>query len=85
LFRSDTPTSVLMAMKQIVISCKNITEDIEIFETSAQNNLNQQQRENLANIKDRLSSALTNLMTSAKNHSSNFGTLPVSILEVFHY
>lgn len=30
--RSDTPTSVLVAMKAIVIACKNITEDTENFE-----------------------------------------------------
>lgn len=32
--RSDTPTNVLVAMKSIVITCKNITEDTENFEAS---------------------------------------------------
>ena len=32
--RSDTPKSVLVAMKSIVITCKNITEDTENFEVS---------------------------------------------------
>jgi hypothetical protein len=38
--RSDTPTNVLVAMKSIVITCKNITEDTENFEVFSPVRLN---------------------------------------------
>ncbi|KAJ3043364.1 component of the polarisome, partial [Rhizophlyctis rosea] len=78
--RSDTPTSVLVAMKGIVIACKNITEDTEAFEQSS-NNLTPDERDNLSDTKNQLSASLTNLMTAAKNHATSYGNADVKDLE----
>jgi hypothetical protein len=67
-------------MKAIVIACKNITEDTEAFENSSKD-LQIDDRERLEDVKNRLSSALTNLMSAAKNHATSFETSPVSVLE----
>ncbi|KAJ3213298.1 component of the polarisome, partial [Clydaea vesicula] len=79
--RSDTPTSVLVAMKSIVIACKDITEDTEAFEASPDNNLSYEDKDTLFNVKNSLSGALTSLMGAAKNHATSFGNSPISILE----
>ncbi|KAJ3190530.1 component of the polarisome [Irineochytrium annulatum] len=79
--KSDTPTSVLVAMKSIVIACKNITEDTEAFENSS-DSITPADKERLEDVKNKLSHSLTNLMTSAKNHATNFGNVPVELLEV---
>ncbi|KAJ3413524.1 component of the polarisome [Chytridiales sp. JEL 0842] len=78
--RSETPTSVLVAMKAIVIACKNITEDTEAYE-SASKSLQDEDKERLEDVKNKLSSSLTNLMAAAKNHATSYGSSPVSLLE----
>ncbi|KAJ3015900.1 component of the polarisome [Thoreauomyces humboldtii] len=81
--RSDIPTSVLVAMKSIVIACKNITEDTEDFENSnaAQAVLTDSDRDRLADTKNRLASALNNLMNAAKVHATALGTANVAHLD----
>ncbi|KAJ3098420.1 component of the polarisome [Phlyctochytrium planicorne] len=76
----EAPSNVLVAMKAIVIACKNITEDTESYEIS-NNTLSEDEKENLEAVKGRLSGALTGLMHAAKNHAANFGSSPVSLLE----
>ncbi|KAJ3290305.1 component of the polarisome [Borealophlyctis nickersoniae] len=78
--RSDTPTSVLVAMKAIVIACKNITEDTENYENSS-DTLTPDERDQLADTKNQLSGALTNLMTAAKHHATNYGSSNVADLD----
>ncbi|KAJ3094223.1 component of the polarisome [Phlyctochytrium planicorne] len=78
--RSDTPTSVLVAMKAIVIACKNITEDTEAHENSSAS-ITTQEKDELEDVKNKLSQSLTALMTSAKTHATNFGSIPISYLE----
>ncbi|KAJ3044724.1 component of the polarisome [Rhizophlyctis rosea] len=78
--RSDTPTSVLVAMKGIVIACKNITEDTEAFENSSES-LTPEERDQLSDTKNNLSAALTNLMTAAKNHATSYGAANIADLE----
>ncbi|KAI8848661.1 hypothetical protein BC829DRAFT_443611 [Chytridium lagenaria] len=68
----EAPSNVLVAMKAIVIACKTITEDTETYED---------EKDNLESVKGRLSGALTGLMHAAKNHATNFGSSPVSLLE----
>ncbi|KAI9345317.1 hypothetical protein BDR26DRAFT_856730 [Obelidium mucronatum] len=77
--RSNTPTSVLVAMKAIVISCKNITEDAELYESN--NNLSQDTRDSLEVIKNNLSQSLTELMGVAKSHATNYGSVAPEVLE----
>jgi hypothetical protein len=76
---SEKPTSVLVAMKAIVISCKTITEDIEKFENAS--NIRSDEREHLDNLKNYLSESLTTLMTSAKSYATSQGKSPVPELE----
>ncbi|KAJ3330386.1 component of the polarisome [Blyttiomyces sp. JEL0837] len=78
--RSDSPTNILVAMKSIVIACKNITEDTEAFENNY-DGLTYEDKERLDDVKARLSGSLQNLMTVAKTHATNFNTAPVSLLE----
>ncbi|KAJ3195899.1 component of the polarisome [Irineochytrium annulatum] len=78
--RSDTPSSVLIAMKAIVIACKNITEDTEVYETSS-NSLTLAEKDRLEEVKGKLSGALTGLMQSAKNHATNVGSSSVALME----
>ncbi|KAJ3115385.1 component of the polarisome [Nowakowskiella sp. JEL0407] len=69
--RSEYPTSVLVATKSIVIACKNITEDTERYETTVTNDHTLLQQ--LTQIKEKLSNALTVLMTAAKSHATSLG------------
>ncbi|KAI8615600.1 hypothetical protein BC830DRAFT_1121817 [Chytriomyces sp. MP71] len=77
--KSKTPTSVLVAMKSIVIACKNITEDAELYESN--NNISQESRDNLEVIKNNLSTALTELINAAKSHATNYGSVAPGVLE----
>jgi len=76
---SEKPTNVLVAMKAIVISCKTITEDIENFENGS--NVRPDDRDQLDNLKNYLSEALTTLMSSAKSYATSQGKTPVPDLE----
>ncbi|KAF9109555.1 component of the polarisome [Mortierella sp. AM989] len=64
--RSDTSSSVLMSMKSVVFACKAVTEDVEDWEHDMG------QDDSFAELKQELSSGLTQLMTAAKTHSNNF-------------
>ncbi|KAJ1558539.1 component of the polarisome, partial [Nowakowskiella sp. JEL0078] len=78
--RSDAPTSVLVAMKATVISCKEITESTERFESNLR--LQLETKERLNAIKNRLSQGLAGLMSSAKSHATSPpGTMPVIQIE----
>ncbi|TPX34756.1 hypothetical protein SmJEL517_g02757 [Synchytrium microbalum] len=79
--RSDQPTSVLVAMKSIVMSCKGITEDTEHYEQS-ETTKPAEFTTRLSQVKTRLSAALTGLMTAAKTHAQSYGSAPHSISEV---
>jgi hypothetical protein len=78
--KSDQHTSVLVAMKSIVLTCKNITEDAEQFESTAEH-LKDEDLDKLADIKGKLSGALTALMGVAKNHATSQGNIPAGSLE----
>ncbi|KAJ3261211.1 component of the polarisome [Boothiomyces macroporosus] len=57
-------TNILVAMKQIVLACKAITEDCDRFESEKR--LSKQEKLQLTQIKSKLSSYLTNQMLIAK-------------------
>ncbi|KAJ3300620.1 Serine/threonine-protein kinase smu1 [Borealophlyctis nickersoniae] len=78
--RSTVPTSVLVAMKSIVISCKGATEDAEIFERNSRN-LSPDDRARLQSATEALSTALQELITAAKNHAANNNRLDIKILD----
>ena len=64
--RSDSSSSVLLGMKSVVIACKTVTEDIEDYEHETND------KHIFADLKQELSSGLTQLMNSAKAHSNAF-------------
>ncbi|KAJ3334433.1 hypothetical protein HDU93_007942 [Gonapodya sp. JEL0774] len=70
--RSDQPTAVLVAMKSIVVCCKNLTEGTDQADVS----LAPAQREALAATNRKISTALTNLMTATKTHATSGGERP---------
>lgn len=53
-------------MKSVVIACKAVTEDVEDYEHEAAED------DSFSELKQELSSGLTQLMTAAKLHSNNF-------------
>ncbi len=65
--RGETPTNVLIAMKAVVLACKDITEDAEIFEDRLYStNPGHSILSELNDIKNELSQCLTTLMTATK-------------------
>ncbi|KAG0235132.1 component of the polarisome [Actinomortierella wolfii] len=64
--RSETSQDVLMSMKSVVVACKVVTEDVEDYEHDTGN------EDTFADLKQELSSGLTQLMSAAKAHSNSF-------------
>ncbi|KAG0370049.1 hypothetical protein BC939DRAFT_439854 [Gamsiella multidivaricata] len=64
--RSETSASLLLGMKSVVIACKAVTEDVEDYEHEEPND------DGFVELKQELSSGLTQLMTAAKVHSNAF-------------
>jgi hypothetical protein len=66
--RNGQSTSVLVAMKAVLLSCKGITEESESIENAGI--LNESDRVRLHSGKEALSSALAHLLEIAKDHAS---------------
>ncbi|KAF9994871.1 component of the polarisome [Entomortierella chlamydospora] len=64
--RSDSSSSVLMSMKSVVIACKAVTEDVEDYEHDMG------QEDSFTELKQELSSGLTQLVNAAKDHANAF-------------
>ncbi|KAG0229351.1 component of the polarisome, partial [Actinomortierella wolfii] len=64
--RSETSQDVLMSMKSVVVACKVVTEDVEDYEHDTG------KEDTFAELKQELSSGLTQLMAAAKAHSNSF-------------
>ncbi|CAG8561313.1 7706_t:CDS:10 [Paraglomus occultum] len=79
--RSEVPTNVIMAMKAILVACKDITGDVEQYEQQKSVSMKAEDKEKLYAMKSKLSGTLTNLMTAAKNHATGSGISPVSLLD----
>ncbi|RIB23587.1 hypothetical protein C2G38_1959245, partial [Gigaspora rosea] len=79
--RSEVSSNVLVAMKSIVIACKGITEEVDIYEQHKGSLMKAEDKEKLNTLKTKFSATLTNLMTAAKNHATGYGISPVSLLD----
>jgi len=79
--KSENPADVLVAMKSIVITCKNITEESDEYERLNENTFTIEEQDKLIEIKDNLSVALTNLMNVTKNHATNYPDVSSSFIE----
>ncbi|KAG2226469.1 hypothetical protein INT45_014213 [Circinella minor] len=77
--RSHKPSNVLSSMQKIVMTCKKVTEEVEEHETRG--GLTSMTQSNLYNLKSQFSTALTHLLTAAKNHANGMGISPVSLLD----
>lgn len=78
--RGQTNTNILVAMKNIVVVCKNITEDAEVFEDERSDD--DELTDELGEMKNSLSASLTTLMTAAKNQATNMNDSNLDVLEV---
>ncbi|GJC88402.1 hypothetical protein ColLi_11240 [Colletotrichum liriopes] len=74
--RAEDPDTVIDAMKQVVVSVRRITKDID---TAAPGNeeLHQQR----SKLKGKVSSTANHLITTSKNFASSAGITPVSLLD----
>jgi len=79
--KSENPADVLVAMKSIVITCKNITEESDEYEKLNENTFTVEEQDKLIEIKENLSIALTNLMGVTKNHATNYPNVSPSFIE----
>ncbi|ORX47905.1 hypothetical protein BCR36DRAFT_398356 [Piromyces finnis] len=79
--KSDNPADVLVAMKSIVITCKNITEESDEYERLNENKFTFEEQEKIIEIKERLSVALTHLMNATKNHATRYPDVSPSFIE----
>ncbi|MCO5599765.1 hypothetical protein L7F22_053872 [Adiantum nelumboides] len=81
--RSKTPSSVLMAMKTVILAATLVTDDVTKFEQKKQegSGLNMEGKEQVSQAKTRISNTLNNLMTACRNHASSHGLSPVSLLD----
>jgi len=79
--KSENPADVLVAMKSIVITCKNITEESDEYERLNENTFTGEEQDKLIEIKNNLSVALTNLMSVTKNHATNYPNVSPSYIE----
>ncbi|PWN31476.1 uncharacterized protein FA14DRAFT_162729 [Meira miltonrushii] len=78
--RSKTPSSVLMAMKTVILAATLVTDDVSKFEQKKQEGTAEGRAE-VSQAKTRISNSLNNLMTACRNHASSHGLSPVSLLD----
>jgi len=79
--KSENPADVLVAMKSIVITCKNITEESDEYERINEKTFTIEEQNKLIDIKENLSIALTHLMNVTKNHATNYPDVSPSFIE----
>ncbi|CAM0141443.1 unnamed protein product [Umbelopsis sp. WA50703] len=79
--RSEKPSTVLIAMKAVVVSCKAITEDVESYENDESKEIDTEKKDKLYTMKSQFSKGLSNLMAAAKTHANGMGISPVSLLD----
>ncbi|ORX76671.1 hypothetical protein BCR32DRAFT_283927 [Anaeromyces robustus] len=79
--KSENPADVLVAMKSIVITCKNITEESDEYERVNEKTFSIDEQDKLIEIKENLSVALTHLMNVTKNHATRYPEVSPSFIE----
>jgi hypothetical protein len=68
-------------MKAVVVSCKAITEDVEVYENDESKDIDAEKKDRLYAMKSQFSKGLSNLMAAAKTHANGMGISPVSLLD----
>ncbi|KAI9594331.1 hypothetical protein BDF19DRAFT_414714 [Syncephalis fuscata] len=76
--RSETANQCLLAMKAVVLACKGLLQDVEVYE---QSNRPGPDRTPLPDVKSRLGGALNILVTAVRNHITAGGVSPAGIVD----
>lgn len=80
--RSDAPSSVIIATKQVINAVARIDEDVQEYEAAGNSdNLSPDDKERLYALKSKCNATLSNLTTAARNHATGHGLSPVSLLD----
>lgn len=80
--RSDAPSSVIIATKQVINAVARIDEDVQEYESAGMaEHLSPDDRERLYALKSKCNATLSNLTTAARNHATGHGLSPVSLLD----
>ncbi|KAK1994936.1 hypothetical protein LX36DRAFT_183309 [Colletotrichum falcatum] len=74
--RTEDPDTVIDAMKQVVVSVRRITKDIDTAAAGNEELLQQRSK-----LKGKVSSTANHLITTSKNFASSAGITPVSLLD----
>ncbi|RKP25854.1 hypothetical protein SYNPS1DRAFT_22269 [Syncephalis pseudoplumigaleata] len=76
--RSETANQCLLAMKAVVMACKGLLQDVEVYE---QSNRPGPDRAPLPDTKTRLGNSLNVLVTAVRNHITAGGVSPPGIVD----
>lgn len=76
--RSSQPSSVLSAMKEVVVAISEISEDVKAFEREPNFHVDDTKLESL---KHQSSATLNNLMSAARSHATSSGLSPISLID----
>jgi hypothetical protein len=76
--RSSQPSSVLSAMKEVVVAISEISEDVKAFERDPNFHADDTKLESL---KHQSSATLNNLMSAARSHATSSGLSPISLID----
>ena len=81
--RSNAPSSVIIATKQVINCIARIDEEVQAYEASGRPEalLTPDERERLHALKAKCNATLSNLTTAARNHATGHGLSPVSLLD----
>lgn len=80
--RSNAPSSVIVATKQVINAVAHIDEDVQSYESSGRaDTLSEEDKERLDALKSKCNATLSNLTTAARNHATGHGLSPVSLLD----
>lgn len=74
--RAEDPDTVIDAMKQVVVSVRRITKDVDTAAAGNEELLQQRSK-----LKGKISSTANHLITTSKNFASSAGITPVSLLD----
>jgi len=80
--RSNAPSSVIIATKQVINAVARIDEDVQSYEAAGgTSDLKEEDKERLHALKSKCNATLSNLTTAARNHATSHGLSPVSLLD----
>ncbi|KAL8280977.1 hypothetical protein RQP46_006656 [Phenoliferia psychrophenolica] len=79
--RSKEPSSILPAMRAVVLSVEKIDGDVQAVDPRRLQAFPLADQDRLQTLKAKTNATLSNLMTASKNHATSFGLSPVSLVD----